>query len=101
MGVEEIQAAWEARPEGCMPLILGDLNIYFGKHRDKRDEVICDLINEINLVDASRRYTPCRPRRQSARARWTWRQKREEEIHYSQPDYVMVRKKGTAGDFGP
>ena len=29
MGVEDLQAAWEACPEGCMPLILGDLNINY------------------------------------------------------------------------
>ena len=76
-----------------MPLVLGDLNINFGDPRDERDEVIRDLINDIDLVDASRRYTPSRPHRQSTRARWTWRQKREGKMHYSQPDYVLVRKR--------
>jgi len=92
MGVEDLRAAWEACPDGCMPLVLGDLNINFGDPRDERDEVIRDLIDDINLVDASRRYTPRRPRRQSTRARWTWRQRREGKMHYSQPDYVMVRE---------
>ena len=77
MGVEAFWAAWEACPEGCMPLILGDLNVNFVKPRDELDEVICNLIDDVDLVDASRRYTPCRPRRQLTRARWTWRQKRE------------------------
>ena len=58
MGVEDLWAAWEACPEGCMPLVLGDLNINFGKPRDERDEVICDLIDDIDLVNVSRRYTP-------------------------------------------
>jgi hypothetical protein len=93
MGVENLRAAWEACLEGCMPLILGDLNINFGEPRGERDEVICDLTDDINLVDVSRRYTPRRPRRQSTRARWTWRQKREGKMHYSQPDYVMVRER--------
>jgi hypothetical protein len=93
MGVEDLRAAWEACPDGCMPLILEDLNINFGDPRDKRDEVIRDLINDIDLVDASRRYTPHRPHRQSTRARWTWRQKREGKMHYSQPDYVLVRER--------
>ena len=76
-----------------MPLVLGDLNINFGNPRDERDEVICNLIDDINLVDTSRRYIPCRPRRQSTSARWTWRQKREGKMHYSQPDYIMVRER--------
>jgi hypothetical protein len=93
MGVEDLRAAWEACLDSCMPLILGDLNINFGKPRDKWDKIICNLIDDINLVNASRRYTPCRPHRQSTRARWTWRQKREGKMHYSQPYYVLVRKR--------
>ena len=71
MGVEDLRAAWEACPDNCMPLVLGDLNINFGDPRDKRnkrDEVIRNLIDDIDLVDASRRYIPRRPRRQSTRA---------------------------------
>ena len=93
MGVEDLRAAWEACPEGCMPLILGDLNFNFGEPWDKRDEVIRDLIDDIDLVDALRRYTPRRPCRQPTRARWTWRQKREGRLYYSQPDYIMVRNR--------
>jgi hypothetical protein len=93
MGVEDIRAAWEACLEGCMPLILGDLNINFGAPWDKRDEVIHDLIDNIDLVNASRRYTPRRPCRQLTRARWTWWQKREGKMHCLQPDYVMVRER--------
>ena len=54
MGVEDLRAAWEACPEGCIPLVLGDLNIKFNEPWDKREEVICDLLNDINLVDTSR-----------------------------------------------
>jgi len=93
MGVEDLRAAWKACPDGCMPLVLGDLHITFDDPRDERDEVIRDLIDDIDLVDASRRYTPRRPRRQSTRARWTWWQRREGKMHYSQPDYVMVRER--------
>jgi hypothetical protein len=93
MGVEDLWAAWEACPDDCMPLVLGDLNINFSDPRDKRDEVIRDLIDNADLVNASRRYTPRRPRRQSTRAWWTWRQKREGKMHYLQPDYIMVRKR--------
>jgi len=74
-----------------MPLVLGDLNVNFSEPRDKRDEVIRNLIDNIDLVNTSRRYAPRGPRRQSTRARWTWRQEREGKLHYSQPDYVMAR----------
>jgi hypothetical protein len=49
MGVEDLQTAWEACPDGCMPLILGDLNINFGEPRDERDEVICNLIDDVDV----------------------------------------------------
>ena len=55
MGVEDLRAAWEACPEGCMPFILGDLNVNFSEPRDERDKKICDLIDDIDLVDVSRR----------------------------------------------
>ena len=49
MGVEDLRAAWEACPEGCMPLILGDLNINFVEPQDERDKVIHDLNDDIDL----------------------------------------------------
>ena len=94
MGVEDIWAAWEACTEGCIPLFLGDLNINFNEPRDKHEEVIRDLLDNINLVDTSRRFTPRRPSKQLTRARWTWRHKREGRMHYSQPDYSFACKKG-------
>ena len=54
MGVEALRAAWEACPEGCIPLVLGDLNINFSQPRDEREEVIRDLLDDINLVDTLR-----------------------------------------------
>ena len=70
MGVDDLWAAWawEACPMGCDPVVLGDLNINFREPRNEREELIVDLLNNINLVDTSRRYTPCRPRKQSTQA---------------------------------
>ncbi len=58
MGVEDLWAAWEACPEGCIPLILGDLNTNFSNPQNEQEEIICDLLNNINLVDTSRRFKP-------------------------------------------
>ena len=58
MGVDDLQVAWEACPTGCVPIVLGDLNIDFRDPRNKREELIADLHNDINLVDTSKRYTP-------------------------------------------
>ena len=81
---------------GCVPVVLEDLNINFRDPRNKRKELIVDLLDNINLVDTSRRYTPRRPHKQSTRAQWTWRHKREGRTHYLQLDCILARK-GTAG----
>ena len=59
LGVEDLRAAWEACLAGCIPLVLGDLNIDYGEPRNEREELIVDLLNDINLVDTSRRFMPC------------------------------------------
>jgi hypothetical protein len=93
MEVENLRAAWEACPEGCIPLVLGDLNTNFSNPQNKREEIIRDLLDNINLVDMLRWFNPRQPRKQSTQARWTWRQKRERRMHYSQPDYIFARER--------
>ncbi len=93
MGVEDLRAAWEACPKGCIPLVLGNLNTNFSNPQNKREEIICDLLDDINLVDTLRRFKPRQPRKQSTRARWIWRQKREGRMHYLQPDYNLARER--------
>ena len=90
MGVEDLWAAWEACPVGCIPLVLGDLNINFGEPRNKQEELIVDLLDDINIVDTPRRFTPRQPHKQLIRAWWTWRHKREGMMHYLQPDYIFA-----------
>jgi hypothetical protein len=58
MGVEYLWAAWEMCLAGCTPIVLGDLNINFSDPRNEREELIVDLLNDINIVDASRRFVP-------------------------------------------
>jgi hypothetical protein len=87
-GVDNLLRAWEACPQGCKPIILGDLNINFGFPRDKREEVIANLLDKINPIDTSRRYRF--PQQASTRARWTWSQKHQGTRHYTQPDYIMA-----------
>ncbi len=58
MGVEDLWAAWEACPAGCTPLVLGDMNINFSDPWNKWEELIVNLLNNINVVDALRRFVP-------------------------------------------
>ena len=67
MRVDALRTAWEACPDGCVPLIMGVLNINFEHPRDLRKEDISDLLDEIILVDSSCKYLLRRCRMQSAK----------------------------------
>jgi hypothetical protein len=56
MGVDALRAAWNACPDGCAPIIMGDLNTSFEHPCNKREEAIANLLDEINLVDLSCKF---------------------------------------------
>jgi hypothetical protein len=56
MGVDDLHAAWAKCPANCKPLLLGDLNINFGSPRSKREEIIVDLLDKMNLANMSRKF---------------------------------------------
>jgi hypothetical protein len=58
MGVADLWAAWEACPAVCTPLVLGDLNINFSDPSNEWEELIVDLLENINVVDALRWFVP-------------------------------------------
>ena len=91
MGVEDLRSAWDA----CIPIILGDLNINFRDACNEREEQIVNLLDEINLIDTSRQFTPRHQKRLKNRVRWTWQHKQKGRMHYSQPDYIMAQEGGT------
>ncbi len=90
-GVDDLCAAWAKCPANCKPLLLGDLNINFGSPRSKREEIITDLLDEMNLANMSRKFLQRKGQRQGWGARWTWQQRRGGQWHHSQPDYCMAR----------
>jgi hypothetical protein len=55
-GVDDLRTAWAARPANCKPLLLGHLNIDFRTPRTEREEIIADFLDEINVVDTSRKF---------------------------------------------
>jgi hypothetical protein len=91
-GVDALWAAWNACPDGCAPIVMGDLNISFEHPRNKQEEAIADLLDKINLVDLSCKFCLRLCWMQLARRRWTLRQKRTGRWHHSQPDYIMARE---------
>ncbi len=89
-GVDALWAAWNACPDGCAPIVMGDLNINFKHPRDEREEAIANLLDEINLVDLSCKFFLWQCWLKLARRRWTWHQKRMGRWHHSQPDYIFA-----------
>jgi hypothetical protein len=55
-GVDDLRAAWALCPADCVPLILGNLNINFEQPWDYCEEAIADLVDKINLVNASWKF---------------------------------------------
>ena len=94
-GVDDLRVAWAARPTNCKPLLLGNLNINFRAPRNEREEIIVDFLDEINVVNTSRKYIQRKGCRQGRGARWTWRQQRGRRSYQSQPDYIMAREEDT------
>ncbi len=91
-GVDALWAAWNACPDGSALIVMGDLNTSFEHPPDEREKAIADLLDEINLVDLSCKFCLWQCWMQSARRRWTWRQKWTGRWHHSQPDYIMARE---------
>jgi hypothetical protein len=89
-GVDNLWGAWDACPQGCKLILLGDLNINCGFPWDEQKEVIVDLLDEINLIDMLRRFRLQTPQRAHKRVQWMWSQKRQGTRHDTQPDYVMA-----------
>jgi hypothetical protein len=54
--VDDVCNAWAKCPANCKPLLLGDLNTNFGSPRSKREEIIADLLNKMNLAKMSRKF---------------------------------------------
>jgi hypothetical protein len=92
-GVEDLRRAVEACLTGCKLLVMGDLNINVRFPQDKREEVIVDLLDKVNLVNTSRGFQLRSPRRTATRAQWTWSQKRATTLYYMQLDYILARAK--------
>jgi hypothetical protein len=66
-GVDALRAAWASCSAGCIPLVLGDLNVNFEHPWDAREEQITNLLDKINLVDDSQKFILRRCKMQAAK----------------------------------
>jgi hypothetical protein len=69
MGVDALCEAWALCPANCILLVRSNLNVNFEHPRDAREEQIIDLLDEINLVDTSRKFALRRCRMPAAKKR--------------------------------
>ncbi len=51
--MDDLCAAWDACPENCKPLLMGDLNINLRDPRSEREEIIADFLDNVNVFDVS------------------------------------------------
>ena len=74
-GGNNLRAAWEACPANCSPIVMDNLNINIEHPYNEREVAIASLLDKINLVDMSCKFTLWQCSLQKARKHWTWRQK--------------------------
>ncbi len=84
-----VKQAWQACPWGCLPILLGNLNVNLAAPHDKRGETIAEQVDAMALTDMSAHFRQ-RSGKQS-NGRWTWRMRRGRCWISSQCDYVLAR----------
>jgi hypothetical protein len=84
-----VKQAWMACPKGCLPIMLGDLNVNLAAPYDERDETIAGQVDTMNLVDMSSLFRQCRGR--NSHGQWTWQMRRRRRWVSSQCDYFLGR----------
>ncbi len=89
-----INEAWWASPKGCLPILLGDLNVNLAAPRNERNDTIAKQVDAMALIDMSSHFYQRRGRR--SQGRWTWRMRRGRQWVSSQCDYIL----GRATDLG-
>jgi hypothetical protein len=83
-----IKQAWNKCPRGHTPILLGDLNINLCTPRDKRDEEIAQVVEDMmSLDDLSQHFH--QQSQGSIWVRWTWRMRRGRRWIPSQCNYFL------------
>jgi hypothetical protein len=89
-----VEQGWMACPKGCLPIMLGDLNVNLAAPCNEQDEMIAKQVDTMNLVDMSSRFRQRRGR--NSNGRWAWWMRRGRRWVSSQCDYIL----GRASDLG-
>jgi hypothetical protein len=84
-----IKQAWMAFPKGCLPIVIGDLNVNLAAPWDECDETIAEQVDTMNLVDMASRFR--QHRGNNSNGQWTWQMRRGRQWVSSQCDYILGR----------
>ena len=71
-----VERALRDKPEGSMPLVIGDLNANLDAPRSRREEVLLQSLAGEGLGCATRHFQVQRKRH--VRGKWTWRRETSE-----------------------
>jgi hypothetical protein len=85
-----VDEAWQACPKGCLPILLGDLNVNLTAPRNKRNDTIAKQVNAMALINMTSHF--CQWSRRRSWGQWTWRMRRGRWWVSSQCDYVLGRE---------
>ena len=81
-------------PKGCIPLLIGDLNVDLTNPRDDRDEVVAKAMDALDVSCLTRYFGHRRGR--LIKGRWIWQQRRRNRYITSKPSYFLAGAKGRA-----
>jgi hypothetical protein len=84
-----VKQAWLACTKGCLPILLGDLNVNLAALRNKRNDMIDEQVDTMAFIDMSSHF--CQQYRRRSWGRWTWHMRRGRHWVSSQCDYVLGR----------
>ena len=68
--LERVHLTWADCPTGCIPMLLGDLNVNFELPRDEKYEEIVENCEFRGLTDMSQHFA--QRHRQLMQGRWSW-----------------------------
>jgi hypothetical protein len=58
-----VDEAWRACPKGCLPILLGDLNVNFAALRNEHDDTIAEQVDTMALINMTSHFHQWRGRR--------------------------------------
>jgi hypothetical protein len=86
-----VKQAWKECPNGCKPILLGNLNANILFPRDERQDAIVEMCDSMTLVIMANQFQQ-RHQHGSWGARWTWQMRRGGRFISSTCDYLLARE---------